>query len=139
MGRPSKFDRDSALRSATEIFWKRGYVNTSLVQLLQAMKLGEGSFYNAFKSKKRLYLECLEHYNATFMARRGQALGAERTTRERVRDFFDVVIEDFTRNESPGCLPAGSTCTGTRRRIGCGGAPSWWLRSRPPSRRENPR
>jgi hypothetical protein len=34
-----------------------------LRDLLKGMKIGEGSFYNTFKTKKNAYLECLKHYN----------------------------------------------------------------------------
>lgn len=108
MGRPPKFDRETALSRATELFWKLGYVNTSVAELLKVMKLGEGSFYNAFKSKKALYVECLRHYNATFMMRRSQALNTDRPTKERIQDFFDVVLEDFEENKAPGCLISNS-------------------------------
>ena len=108
MGRQLGFDRKRALTKATELFWKRGYVNASVAQLQKAMKLGEGSFYNTFKSKKRLYLECLQHYNATFMQRRGEALRSERPAKERVQDFFDVVIEELAANKAPGCLVSNS-------------------------------
>lgn len=108
MGRKLEFDRDKALNKATELFWKRGYVNTSVAQLQKAMKLGEGSFYNSFKSKKRLYLECLQHYNRTFMSRRSQALAAECSSRERIGEFFEVVIEELANNKAQGCLVSNS-------------------------------
>lgn len=108
MGRRLEFDRSKALTRATELFWKRGYVDTSLAQLLKAMKLGEGSFYNTFKSKKQLYLECLKHYNATFMTRRSEALRSARPAKDRIQDFFDVVIEDLSQNKAAGCLVSNS-------------------------------
>jgi len=108
MGRKLEFDRDKALTKATELFWKRGYVNTSVAQLQKAMKLGEGSFYNTFKSKKRLYLECLGHYNQTFMSPRSVALRGERPSKARILEFFDVVVEDLSNNKAPGCLVSNS-------------------------------
>ena len=113
MGRPAKFERSRALSRATELFWKRGYVNTSVAQLQATMGIGEGSFYNAFKSKRELYLECLRHYNATYMAGRSAALRGDHhdetpTARQRIGEFFDVVIEDLVKNKSVGCLVSNS-------------------------------
>ncbi len=108
MPRKLEFDRDRALTRATELFWKRGYVNTSVSELQKAMKLGEGSFYNTFKGKKALYLECLGHYAATFMARRGAALSSDKPAIDRLYDFFDVVISDFEASKAPGCLTSNS-------------------------------
>ena len=65
MGRAIEFDYDKAIHKATLAFWKSGYSNTSLRDLLKAMRIGEGSFYNSVKSKKHLYMECLKHYLET--------------------------------------------------------------------------
>ena len=108
MGRPRGFDRSKALDRATQVFWKRGYVNTSVADLKKAMRLGEGSFYNTFKSKRALYLECLRHYNATFMRRRSEALQGPGGAKERITSFFDVVIEDLECNKASGCLVSNS-------------------------------
>ena len=32
-GRPRAFDRDAALSTATELFWKKGYEATSIAEL----------------------------------------------------------------------------------------------------------
>jgi len=74
MGRGIEFDYDKAIDKATRLFWKTGYSNTSLRDLLKVMNIGEGSFYNTVKSKKNLYLECLKHYGATVMSQRETAL-----------------------------------------------------------------
>ena len=55
MARPIGFDLDKAIDKATLLFWKKGYSNTSLRDLLKVMGIGEGSFYNSVKSKKNLY------------------------------------------------------------------------------------
>ena len=74
MPRTIEFDRAQAIARATQLFWKKGYTNTSVRDLLKAMRIGEGSFYNTVKSKKKLYLECLKHYNDTVSRRRLEAL-----------------------------------------------------------------
>lgn len=108
MARTLSFDRARALDRATELFWKRGYVNTSVAQLKKAMRLGEGSFYNTFKSKRALYLECLDRYDEVYMRDRLQALKSDRSARERVYEFFDVVVSELATNKAPGCLATNS-------------------------------
>jgi len=74
MARALEFDYDKAIDKATRVFWKNGYSGTSLRDLLKAIGIGEGSFYNTLKSKKQLYLECLKRYNDTVGRRRAAAL-----------------------------------------------------------------
>ena len=72
MARALEFDYDKAIDKATRVFWKNGYSGTSLRDLLKAIGIGEGSFYNTLKSKKQLYLECLKRYNDTVGRRRAE-------------------------------------------------------------------
>ncbi len=106
MGRKSKFSREEALTNATKLFWDRGYVNTSLKQLLSAMGIGEGSFYNAFGCKKNLYKECIEHYNATFMKNRNDAISNGITAKDKLFGFFEIAIEEIEQRK--GCLFSNS-------------------------------
>lgn len=62
MARPREFDEAEALDRAMEVFWKQGYENTSLNDLLEAMGIQRGSFYNTFGSKKETYLRALDRY-----------------------------------------------------------------------------
>ena len=62
MARPREFNEDRALERATSLFWEQGYERTSVDELLAAMDIQKGSFYNAFGSKRELYLRCLTRY-----------------------------------------------------------------------------
>ena len=109
MPRHIEFDYDRAIERATQVFWKKGYSNASLRDLLQAMGIGEGSFYNTVKSKKKLYLECLKHYNDTVTRRRLDALRSGATASEGVRAFFKTVLDELDNPKMPRvCLLAGS-------------------------------
>jgi TetR/AcrR family transcriptional regulator, transcriptional repressor for nem operon len=109
MARQIEFDYGKAVAKATQLFWKHGYSNTSLRELLKAMDIGEGSFYNAVKSKKNLYLECLKHYNETVGARRLAALKSGDTVQKGVRAFFKTVLDELDDPKMPRvCLLAGS-------------------------------
>ena len=109
MGRGIDFDYDKAIDRATRVFWKTGYSNTSLRDLLRAMKIGEGSFYNTVKSKKNLYLECLKHYRATVINERHTALFSQKSAKLGVRALFKTVLDQMDDPKRPGlCLLAGS-------------------------------
>ena len=109
MGRALEFDYDKAIDKATRVFWKHGYSGTSLRDLLKAIGIGEGSFYNTLKSKKQLYLECLKHYNDTVGRRRAEALFSPSSAKEGVRGLFRTVLDDLDDPRNPrDCLLARS-------------------------------
>lgn len=109
MGRQREFDYSQAVARATRVFWAKGYSGTTMRDLLKAMRIGEGSFYNSMKSKKSLYLECLKHYNDTVTRRRWEALAAEPSARAGVRKYFQAVLDDLDDPKTPNvCLMAGS-------------------------------
>ena len=104
-----EFDYARAVDRATQLFWKKGYPDTSLRELLKVMGIGEGSFYNTFGSKKRLYLECLKHYNDTVSRRRLHALLSPASAKAGVRAFFKSVLDDLKNPKTPPvCLLSGS-------------------------------
>ena len=104
-----QFDYAAAINAATLLFWDKGFSNASLRALLKAMKIGEGSFYNSFKSKQHLYLICLKHYHERVTRRRWQVFAAEPSVRQAVRRFFAAVLDDLDDPKVPNiCLMAAS-------------------------------
>ena len=45
-----------------DVFWRKGYQATSTDDLMEAMGIGRGSFYNTFGSKRETYLRTLDRY-----------------------------------------------------------------------------
>lgn len=58
------FDVEHTLQKAGEAFWANGYEATSMSDLLAAMGIQKGSFYNTFGNKRDVYLQALEQYMA---------------------------------------------------------------------------
>ncbi|MDX1705003.1 TetR/AcrR family transcriptional regulator [Pseudidiomarina sp.] len=62
MPRKAKFDRQSVLRKALDLFARQGYTATSMKDLELALDMRPGSIYAAFGSKERLFTEVLAYY-----------------------------------------------------------------------------
>lgn len=62
MGRPKGYRVDEVVARALVAFWKEGFEGTSLKELEQATGLNKFSLYDAFGSKRGLYLACLKLY-----------------------------------------------------------------------------
>jgi len=109
MSQEIKFNFEKSVDAAIKLFWKEGYQQTSLKSLLNAMKIGESSFYNTYKSKEKLYLTCLEQYNCKTISSRVNALNSKGTITEKIDRFFDVIFGDFEkRGTNQGCLMTNS-------------------------------
>ncbi|CAM3914346.1 HTH-type transcriptional repressor ComR [Vibrio aerogenes CECT 7868] len=62
MARKANFDRQEKLLIAMELFWKKGYANTSVSELVEALNINRFSLYNTYGDKQQLYYEALETY-----------------------------------------------------------------------------
>lgn len=104
-GRPRSFDRDAALHSAMELFWRRGYEGAAISDLTQAMGIGSPSLYAAFGSKEALFREAIEHYGATEGPEIKTAMDAAPDVRAAVEAYLTASARTFTRpGKPPGCM-----------------------------------
>src|SRR5579862_265007 len=62
IGRPRAFDLEKALHRAMQVFWRKGYLGTSLSDLTEAMGINRPSLYAAFGNKKALFRRAVERY-----------------------------------------------------------------------------
>jgi AcrR family transcriptional regulator len=61
-GRPRELDRDVALDTALQLFWRWGYEGTSIANLTDALQTTPPSLYSLFGSKEQLYREVVSTY-----------------------------------------------------------------------------
>jgi len=62
LGRPRAFDPGEALEQAMHLFWRNGYLGTSLSDLTDAMGINRPSLYAAFGNKESLFRQALQRY-----------------------------------------------------------------------------
>jgi TetR/AcrR family transcriptional repressor of nem operon len=62
MPRTKEFEPQEALDAAMHLFWRKGFGATSMRDLLDAMCIGRGSFYNTFGDKHTLFLAALDRF-----------------------------------------------------------------------------
>ncbi|MFI6771758.1 TetR/AcrR family transcriptional regulator [Nocardia sp. NPDC050412] len=117
MGRPRQFDESNLLDAATELFWSKGFDETSVEDVSRATGVGNGSIYAAFGNKRGLFLTAFERYcerRARFV--REVVTSASGSPRAAVRALFQAVIDDCAaRPDRRGCLMINSIAQlGTR-------------------------
>ena len=64
MARSKEFDQERALAAAMDIFWRQGYENTSLEDLMREMGIARQSLYDTFGDKRALYLKAMARFTA---------------------------------------------------------------------------
>jgi TetR/AcrR family transcriptional repressor of nem operon len=62
VARTKEFEPLVALDAAMELFWRKGYEAASMRELLDAMGIGRGSFYDTFGDKHALFLSALDRF-----------------------------------------------------------------------------
>jgi AcrR family transcriptional regulator len=55
--------REKLLRAAEKVFGKKGYYETSVVNITQEAGVGQGTFYNYFQSKKEIFDALIQMYS----------------------------------------------------------------------------
>jgi TetR/AcrR family transcriptional regulator, transcriptional repressor for nem operon len=106
MARTITFDPLAVVRQTMELFWRRGYKNTSVDDIVTATGLTKHSLYGQFGSKGGLFKTCLQFYVDSVTARFQQPLEQGRGL-SAIRAFFDTVIAG---NSRKGCLMTRTVC-----------------------------
>jgi AcrR family transcriptional regulator len=113
-GRPRSFCTDKALDSAMQVFWRKGYEGTSMVDLTEAIGINSPSLYAAFGSKEGLFRAVLKRYDQRRIAFMAELLAAP--TAHEVAERFLHGVADFAAGTGgknpPGCLllQSGLSC-----------------------------
>lgn len=115
MARQRAFDKADVLDRATRLFWRRGYGGTSLNDLETAMGIGRTSIYGTFGGKESLFLEAVDHYDATYSIKLRVALTSGGGVRTSVERYFDELLKAFADPDLPlGCLITNVAVEGDR-------------------------
>jgi len=110
-GRPSAFDRNTAIEIALDLFWQNGYEGVGVAELGKAIGINPPSLYKAFGSKHGLFEEAVKRYTDTdkggFLS---EALRGVKTVNEAVSNILVQAAKSYTsENKQPGCLVLSGT------------------------------
>ncbi len=108
MARPREFNRDEALQKAMAVFWAKGFAATSTDDLLEAMKIGRQSLYNAFGDKRQLYIEALTTYQRYVTADHLKRLNGTPSPLQGIENLLTGLVAEDERVRNLGCMGIGS-------------------------------
>jgi AcrR family transcriptional regulator len=107
-GRP-QFDDEIVLNAAMRVFWRRGFVASSIDELTTAMGLSRSSLYQRFGDKSGLYREALASYTDRVL-RRMDDVQADSRRAQLETLLLEFVPEEVDPERPAGCLLA-RTCS----------------------------
>lgn len=113
VGRPRGFDEDEALDQALLLFWKKGFVATSISDLTEVMGLNRPSLYATFGNKESLLRRALERYFQGPSSYLKKAL-EQKTTYEVARHVLLGIVDLISDPRTP------STCLWVHSALSCG-------------------
>lgn len=98
--------RENLLNQGVSMLMQQGYHGTGLKEILDAVNIPKGSFYNYFGSKEEFGAKVIQHYIDPFITRltiylqqsETDALGA-------IQRYFDELVTELEKNDfQGGCL-----------------------------------
>lgn len=97
--------KEKILQAASELFYRNGYLATSVDDIIERSQVSKSNFYYHFKSKEDLGLAVLEQHQENFQAMLRDTLhNGAFAPKERLQQLFDFLVEaQESRLEKGGC------------------------------------
>ena len=105
MPRPREFEPEIALEKAMRYFWRNGYYDTSIRDLIGETGVNFYGLYSVFGDKRGVYLNALDRYNDVLTKKIKEAVARGDSLDQSLRKAFDVVVDITAReNGTAGCM-----------------------------------
>lgn len=99
-GKP-QYDENAVINAAISVFWRHGYANASISDLMDATGLSRSSLYQRFGDKAGLFKESLERYIDRVLAR----MRATRSASS--KSSIAALLREFLPKDADPSLPTG--------------------------------
>ena len=103
MARKKNFDPEATLLLAVELFWKKGYANTSLTDLVEHLGINRFSLYSTYGDKKNLYYQALNYYIDNFSVPALAKLDGQESDLDDLLNYFSYFAKLQT-SQTSGCF-----------------------------------
>jgi AcrR family transcriptional regulator len=103
MSRKKNFDPNQVLIRAVELFWKKGYANTSLNDLVDYLGINRFSLYSTYGDKKSLYLLSLNYYIDNYSVPALESLSSGEPNLNVLEEYFEY-FSKLQYKQTSGCF-----------------------------------
>ena len=101
--RTKEFETTAVLDKAMLVFWRQGYEQTSMQNLVDEMGIHRRSIYDTFGDKHQLFIAVLARYHDQITATFNQIINEHRDISSRLTAIFEAFIKHPTQ-QPDGCL-----------------------------------
>jgi AcrR family transcriptional regulator len=109
MARNREFDPKEALEKAMMVFWQKGYVDTSIDDLVDATGVSRYGLYAEFGSKRGLFLASLDYYQENAVQAFFGIVEQAGAALPEIRLYFDKILDFYSQPAGKlGCLMCNS-------------------------------
>ncbi len=110
MPRVKTYDEEEVLNRALELFWKKGFHDTSMQDLVDHLKISRAGIYSSFTDKATLFEKALEQYISGGFNQMKAYFSNRSDTKQALVDFFmDMASESDAEAGRRGCFVVNST------------------------------
>ena len=110
MPRVKLFNENDILYKAMELFWKKGYYDTSVQDMVSSLGISRGSMYDTFGNKKNIFDKSLSLYCSINEESTKEFLENEKNVKEGLINIFDRFIENSVNDIThKGCFVVNTT------------------------------
>ncbi|WP_144214175.1 TetR/AcrR family transcriptional regulator [Flavobacterium anhuiense] len=103
--RTKDFNEQEVVKKAIAVFWKKGYHDTSMYDLIEGLGIGRSSIYHAFGDKHNLFARAVDLYQREATARLMDAFENSPSVKDAVAAFLQSVVDDVFSDACPkGCF-----------------------------------
>tara|TARA_A200000113_G_scaffold38509_1_gene31421 strand:+ start:391 stop:1008 length:618 start_codon:yes stop_codon:yes gene_type:complete len=106
IGRPVSFDRTSAIKAATELYWQSGVAATSFNEVSRALGVSKPTLYRYFGDEDGLVSAVIENY-VSQRALHPELLSMTGDIRTDLNAWFDKQIDDLYQRHKDATMPTG--------------------------------
>lgn len=110
MPRVKLFNEDEVLEKAMLLFWKKGYADTSIQNLVDELGISRGSLYDTYGGKEDLFLKSFERYREGQIARSAAFLKSQTELRKGIQSLLEFAIDNLVGDpDVKGCFVVNAT------------------------------
>ena len=110
MARKKRFDEKEIIQDATNLFWEKGFCQTSIQDLVDYLGVNRASLYDTYHDKEGLFKACFLAYRQNIFTTATDIINNEKSAKKGLKNLLNTLIHQLSSDtDKKGCL-ISNTC-----------------------------